>query len=282
MKHTRFLLAPALIASALSSHVAFASFTYVANPGTAAGNPYTAGGADEIFSITTFAPGETVNFSSDINGLVGTNSHDYTTGLPITGNSLNKKIWFENTDVIPGGTEFMLCFDFSVMLESGSPGGGTRIANEVRWFEGAPALSLDLEMTGGNNTFQNYAGSPSGPSSGNTHFNNTGILRSRGGSNNTTFINFTDANTANYTAPAIPVGEFGVVELTDPTDSSKDVSFQQSHYFFTPVTDLPANTRFQFSFGGVEAIVDPVPEPGRAALLLAGLGICAGRRNRRR
>lgn len=276
--HTRTLFAPTLIATALSSPLVFAGFTFVDNSGIAgAGVSYTTG-TTETFVVRKPNPANhiTTEFSANVNGTVSTDL------VPVvSGATPHKKIWFTNADIVLAGTPMTLCFDFSHVIQSDGDGtlGNTTAAIELRWFENTPGVSIDVNLTGGLDTFQNTLGNEAGPLTPNPAndviFTVSGVARSKG--LNTTYNGFSDADTANYSAPAIAVGENGMFNLVDTQQASSDFSFQKATFTITPDTDMAAGTAFQFTFGGADVV--PVPEPTSTVLLgLGGLAMILRRR----
>ena len=116
------LLALALVATALSSQLASAAFTY-----TTQSNPSYVGGAIEDFAVTGpgGAAGITVGFSSTLSGSV-------MTAVP-NGTGMDAKLLFSPTVAIPANTPFTFCLTtYSDIIGGPDSGGGERFSAEIR------------------------------------------------------------------------------------------------------------------------------------------------------
>ena len=279
MKHTTKLISPptalfitATLAISGSAHGAIAWTTV---------NPFSLG-AD---TPTTFTNSASQTSDVEVDVMVshaGTISASPTVAAPhpsLIGNlALADRIVWTNDALISAGQTISFNFDFNFQL-------GSTFGRRAATYFATTLLdgTVDLMMYGGNDTLQNYFGTPTLPATTHT---NPGVLLFNDATmpwqDTATLNSFTSANSISLTQGPGSAGQGQTgVGIADALELTEDYSFSGWQYEYTSNVDVPAGTVFLFSLDGVNiGPAIPVPEPTGSLLALISLSAFALRRQR--
>lgn len=208
---------------------------------------------------------------------------------------------FFNSAAIGPGESITFTFDFNMQLSSGvkvdgsNPPGRASIITRLapRGATSDIAARLGITMLGGNSSLQSYFGStPPVPNvrehlnSGVLGFNDTSDASVGLAHDKASFLNFSDGgNTANFSegrGVGANTAEIAVA-LADPDRASNDFSYEGWRYTFTNASgtdSINANSQFFFTFEGVNAAAQSVPEPAGFLFMFFAGAVCFSRRVR--
>ena len=179
------------------------------------------------------------------------------------------RLQFNNAAPLASGETITFTFDFNMQLFAGNPPVGAsdhKISSAAMFRVAASDVegTLDVSLSGGNDTLPNYFGST--PTIGDLTHSNPGILQYNDGGNfngDSVFDSFPNATTARFTehlpvSPA-PGGvdldtQFSIA-LIDQARNGPDYAYQGWEFSFTndhPTDALPTGTTFLFTFRRTE------------------------------
>lgn len=188
------------------------------------------------------------------------------------------RIVWTNDALISAGQTISFCFDFNRQLASGLSSPANRHASAL-FSTVLVDGTVNLSMYGGNDTLQNYFGTPTLPATTHTNANVLEYNVGAAAGNRATLNSFTSANSISLTEGTDTSQT--AISLRDPILTNQDFSFSGWKFDYISDVDVPADTLFLFTFDGVEiGPAIPVPEPTGSLLALISLSTLALRRKR--